>query len=121
MLFRTILSATLMTASTATGGPPATPAKLEGMNYDEARSIITGFGWKPFATECGGPPVDQATCARYPELGYCQGNGRGFCGMTFAKADRCLYVTTVESPPGAGRYTIIYNVRFDRGACSAAN
>lgn len=122
MLLRATLSATLlMTASAAIAGATTKPAKLEGMNYDEARSVVIGFGWKPFATECGGPPVDKATCTRYPELGYCQGNGRGFCGLTFAKAHRCLYLTTVESPPGVGASTIIYNVRFDRGACTAAN
>lgn len=118
MTFRLILSvAVLMTTGGATAGLPDTPARLEGMNYDEAKSIIIGFGWKPFVTECGGPPVDHATCARYPELGYCQGVERGFCGMTFTKADRCLHVTTVESPPGQGGYTVVYRVHFSRGAC----
>lgn len=28
---------------------------------------------------------------------------------------------TIESPPGQGGYTPLYNVRFDRGPCIAAN
>ena len=53
---------------------------------------------------------------RYPELGYCQGTGRGFCGMKFSKPDRCLFLTTVESPPGQG-YTVIFEAGVSRGAC----
>jgi hypothetical protein len=104
-------------ATAAVARPVAKPAKLEGMHYDKARAVILGYGWKPFPGECGGPPVEKSTCARYPELGYCQGTGRGFCGMTFSKGDRCLHLTTVESPPGQGGYTVVYEVHFGRGSC----
>ena len=91
--------------------------KLEDMAYDEARAVILGHGWKAFPDKCGGPPVDAATCARYPELGYCQGTGRGQCGMKFTKADRCLFLSTVESPPGGG-YTVITEAIVAHGPCS---
>lgn len=121
MTLRKILFAILlMTSSAVVAGPTTKPAKLEGMKYDEARLVIMGFGWTPFPSECGGPPVDEGTCARYPELGYCQGNGRGFCSMAFAKPDRCLLLTTVESPPGQGGYTVILDVGFHRGSCLIA-
>lgn len=90
--------------------------KLEEMHYPKARAAILRHGWKPFRDECGGPPVDEATCARYPELGYCQGTGRGQCGMKFTKKDRCLFLTTVESPPGRG-YTVIIEARVGYGLC----
>lgn len=118
MLIRHLLAAVLLVTSTpAVAGSVTKPARLEGMAYDEARSVILDYGWTPFPGECGGPPVTESTCARYPELGYCQGNGRGFCGMTFMKANRCLYLTTVESPPGGGGYTVVYGVRFVRESC----
>jgi len=108
----------LATGNPAVAASATRPARLEGMDYDTARSVILGFGWTPFPGGCGGPPVHEATCARYPELGYCQGNGRGFCGMTFTKPDRCLYLTTVEAPPGQGfGYTVVYDVHFARRSC----
>lgn len=117
MLIRHLLPIVLLvTGYPGVAGSVTTPARLEGMDYDNARSVILGFGWTPFPGQCGGPPVDEPTCARYPELRYCQGNGRGFCSMTFMKADRCLTLTTVESPPGQG-YTIVLHVQFDRGSC----
>ena len=100
------------------GRNPPKQVKLEGMDYDKARAVILGYGWKPFPGECAGPPIDKSICGFYPELGYCQGTGRGYCGMTFAKENRCLILTTVESPPGRGGYTVITDVFFRPGPCS---
>lgn len=117
MLIRQLLLIVLLLASSPViAGSATKPAKLEGMDYDQARTVILGYGWKPFPRGCGGL-VDESTCVRYPELGYCQGTGRGFCGMTFMKGGRCLYLTTVESPPGQGGYTVVYEVHFGRGSC----
>ena len=116
-MFRDLLPIVLlMTASPVIAGSATKTAKLEGMDYDKARTVVLGYGWKPFRRGCGGL-ANESTCARYPEVGYCQGTGRGFCGMTFTKESRCLYLTTVESPPGQGGYTVIYDVRFSRGLC----
>ena len=117
-ILRLSLGFVLLEASSATAARPSSPSvRLEGMDYEKARAIVQGFGWRPYSTKCGGPPVDDQTCARYPELGYCQGNGRGFCHTTFARRGRCLSLLTVESPPGKG-YTIIYRVDFSRAPCA---
>lgn len=89
--------------------------KLEGMRYATARSLVLSYGWKPFRTECGGG-ASSTTCAQYPELGYCQLTGQGFCTMTFVKPERCLILTTSESPPGQG-YTVVTDVLFRKGSC----
>lgn len=89
--------------------------KLEGMNYDKARAIILSYGWKPFAGQCLG---EEVTCKRYPELHYCQGVSPGYCDMKFAKENRCLILTTLETPPGTtGDDTWVKDVTFHRGAC----
>lgn len=116
MLIRLLLYVLMVPSSPVMAGSATKPAKLEGMDYEKARAVILGYGWKPFPRGCGGL-ADEATCARYPELGYCQGTGRGFCGMTYMKKDRCLFLTTVESPPGRGEYTIVYEVHFGREPC----
>jgi len=78
MLIRQLLPIVLLvTSNPVIAGSATKPAKLEGMDYDKARTVILGYGWKPFPRGCGGL-VDASTCARYPELGYCQGTGRGF-------------------------------------------
>ena len=122
MLIRQILSVALLLICNPVEAGSATtkPAKLEGMEYGKARSVILGYGWKPFPRECGGPSVKKSTCARFPELEYCQGIGRGFCGMTFTKGNRCLSLTTVESPPGQGGYTVVHDVAFAQRACSTS-
>ena len=118
MLIRHLLLITLLVPVNAVvARSTSAPARLEGMDYDNARSVILGYGWTPSPGECGGPPVDESTCARYPELRYCQGTGLGFCSMVFMRTDRCLYVTTVESPPGRGGYTAVHYVRFRRRPC----
>jgi hypothetical protein len=118
MLIRHLLPIVLLVVGNPVlAGSAMRPARLEGMDYDHARSVILGYGWTPFRDECGGITVTESTCARYPELRYCSGTGRGFCAMKFTKADRCLYLTTVESPPGCGGYTIIHHVQFRRSAC----
>ena len=118
MLIRHLLPVVLLaTGNPAAAGSVAAPARLEGMDYDNARVVILGYGWTPFPGQCAGPPVDESTCERYPELRYCQGNGRGFCTMIFMKANRCLSVGTVESPPGRGGYTIVHAVHFSRRSC----
>jgi hypothetical protein len=85
------------------------------MNYADARILVLSYGWKPFRSQCGGA-ASPATCARYPELRYCQLTGQGLCTMTFAKPDRCLILTTAESPPGQG-YTAVTDVFFREGSC----
>jgi hypothetical protein len=91
--------------------------KLEGMKYEKARAVVLGYGWKPFPGPCGGAPVDEATCKAYPELRYCQGVSPGHCEMMFTRQGRCLFLTTLESPPGADDDTWITEVAFSRKPC----
>ena len=107
----------LLAVNQTAAARPRNAANLEDMEYDEARAIILGYGWRPFPGECQGA-VDRSTCALYPELGYCQLTHRGYCTMTFAKDNRCLILTTVESPPGQGGYTVVVDVFFRRRPCS---
>lgn len=93
---------------------PFKAPKLEGMAYDKARAVILRYGWKPFPRGCGWP--EKSVCTRYPELTACQGISPGYCGMTFVKDERCLFVTTLESPPG-GDDTWIVQVTFRHGPC----
>ncbi len=96
---------------------PQVGSRLEGMDYESARTVILGYGWKPHPTESGGPDVKQSISSHYSELGYCQGTGRGECGMTFTKDARCLFVATVESPPGQGGSTIVIEATFAKHPC----
>ena len=106
----------LLTSGSETLAGSRNPPKLEGMGYDKARNLIMRYGWKPFPGECTG--VDKDTCARYPELGNCQGVSPGYCDMSFAKDHRCLIVVTLESPPGTSKDdTWVKDVTFRRQPC----
>lgn len=96
--------------------PLANHRKLEGMQYDEARAIILAYGWKPFAGGCEWP--QPSVCARYPELGACQMVSPGACGMTFSKGNRCLFIGTLEAPPGTSKGdTWVTDITFRREPC----
>jgi hypothetical protein len=107
----------LLLADSGLAAAPASKApKLEGMAYDKARALILGYGWKPFPRGCGWP--EESVCARYPELGVCQMVSPGACGMTFSKGNRCLFIATLESPPGTSRDgTWVTDVTFRREPC----
>lgn len=109
----------MLLLAAAAAGPlaAAKPPRLEDMDYDKARAVILGFGWKPFPGACEGA-ASASTCRRYPEVDYCQLTGRGMCGMSFQKDARCLLLTTVESPPGSGGSTVVIKVSFQRRRCS---
>jgi hypothetical protein len=99
--------------------PARMPAKLEEMEYLEARKVIVGYGWQPLTGDCSGPDVSAQTCARYPEVGNCTGVGIGLCDMTFVRRDRCLVVVTVGGAPQAeAGDTTVRDVSFQRGPCS---
>jgi hypothetical protein len=105
-----IVTISLLIASGAAVSRPTSPSKLEGMDYDQARSVILGYGWKPFSGECNG--VSKNTCKTYPEINSCQGVAPGYCAMSFAKQDRCLSILTLEAPPGPNKDTIVQSVTF---------
>lgn len=107
----------IMTLLADSGMAAPRAPKLEGMNYDKARTVVLGYGWRPFPGPCGGPPVDEATCKRYPELRYCQGVSPGYCNMMFTKGKRCLRLTTLEAPPGSHDDTWVTDVSFYRERC----
>ena len=93
----TLFAISLLVASDAAASRSSGPAKLEGMEYDKARSVILGLGWKPFPGECNGVPEE--TCKKYPEIKSCQGVAPDYCAMSFAKQASCLSVLTLEAPP----------------------
>lgn len=107
----------LLLAGSGMAAPrPGKHPKLEGMQYDKARAVILAYGWKPFKRGCQWP--EQSVCARYPELGACQMVSPGACGMTFSKGNRCLFIATLEAPPGTAKDdTWVTDVTFRRGSC----
>jgi hypothetical protein len=112
----TLLHQPIFAASVLTS--PKRPAKLEGMEYLEARKVILGFGWRPSSGDCSGPDVDERTCAKYPEIDTCTGVGIGLCGMKFVRRNRCLVLITIGGAPQrqAGD-TLVRDVTFLRGPC----
>jgi hypothetical protein len=101
--------------------PQISSAKLEGMEYLEARKVILSFGWVPARAACSGPDVNDQTCTKYPELDNCTGVGIGLCGMNFVRRNRCLILVTIggapQEQPGD---TVIRDVAFRRGSCPLA-
>ncbi len=104
------IAISLLVASYPAVSRTAGPAKLEGMEYDNARSVILGYGWKPFPGECNG--VSEETCKKYPEIKSCQSVAPGYCAMSFVKRASCLSVLTLEAPPGPERDTFVQSVNF---------
>ena len=98
---------------------PATsaPMKLEGMGYQRARKVILGYGWKPVSANCYG--INKKTCAQFPEIQSCSGVDPGYCGMIFARKDRCLYIGTSGGPPENLEEgdTHVTSVTFHAGPC----
>ena len=106
------------TIAATAGMSPSGPAKLEGMEYLEARKVILGYGWRPSNGDCGGPDVDEQTCAKYPEIDHCTGVGIGLCGMEFVRRDRCLILITIGgAPQDQPGDTLVRDVTFLRGPC----
>jgi hypothetical protein len=108
--------------SLAAGAQPAPPAaKLEHMDYFNARKIILGYGWKPIGGPCS--QIDEASCARFPEIDICSGVAAAPCAMIFVRNGRCLFIGTtggrpVSDEPGD---THVDSVQFRRGPCSKNN
>jgi hypothetical protein len=115
LLFLT-MSAGVAAASRAAHVMEPKAAKLEGMDYDTARRVILGYGWRPWSGPCysvsGG-------CKRYPEIHACSASLPVRCGMNFVQKGRCLIVdTTGEAPPGfEPREPVVSDVTFWRGSC----
>ena len=97
---------------------PAKPIKLEGMEYNKARQIILGYGWKPLRGACTGGGADTKICAPFPEIDDCSGSGQGYCGMNFVKLNQCLIIVTTGGAPHLHTGdTHIDGVMFRHGAC----
>lgn len=96
------------------------PARLEGIPYARARTIILGYGWKPLPGYCEGGGTSDSICGQFPEIGNCSGTGVGFCDMTFIRNERCLTLVTVGGAPAIGEESepVIRDVEFSRGPCS---
>ena len=96
----------------------AKPARLEGMPYAKARSLILSYGWRPVSGSCGGASND--TCENFPEVGNCSGTGLGFCDMSFARRNRCLVVVTVGGEPRIRnrREPTVRDLQFRTRPCS---
>ncbi|MEQ1496334.1 MAG: hypothetical protein ABL912_11335 [Novosphingobium sp.] len=96
--------------------------RLEGMQYDQARTIILGYGWRPLIGRCGGGVADSGICSRYPETGYCTLTGFGYCTMVFIRGKKCLTLLTVGGPMFDRRSeTTVKDVTFSRAPCSKNN
>lgn len=101
-----------------TGAASRRPVRLEGMDYVPARRIILSYGWVPAHGLCR--DMTESECASFPEIDMCSGVFPAYCGMTFTRRNRCLYVTTSAGPPVAGQEesdTHIVSVEFRRGPC----
>jgi hypothetical protein len=98
------------------GSPP--PARREYLDYVAARGIILEYGWHPLGGPCEGF-VEDATCHAFPEIGYCQGTGRGFCDMNFDRNGHCVLVITSGGPPKGGEPgdTRVEDVSIGTGPC----
>jgi hypothetical protein len=96
----------------------AKAVKLEHMDYFNARKIILGYGWKPIGGPCS--QIDEAVCARFPEIDICSGVFAAPCVMIFVRNSRCLFIgTTGGQPVGDGPGdTNVDSVAFRRGPCS---
>ena len=107
-------------SSTGATASSVRPARLEGMEYGEARQFVVSLGWVPVASNCDG--IDAETCSRFPEIGNCSGTGMGYCDMHFARKDRCLdVVTTGGYPAPMEQGTTVSDVYFRRAPCSMKN
>ena len=94
--------------------------RLEGMDYNEARSIVVGdHGWAPRAGACESVGVAEETCAAYPETASCAGTGVGPCVMVFSRPGRCLFIRTIGGPPTPeiDGEPAVDEVTFTKGDC----
>jgi hypothetical protein len=98
--------------------PPPSPAKLEGMDYNEARRAILAMGWVPLTGPCEGI-MDDETCGRFTEIRNCSGTGLGFCDMHFERRNRCLTIITVGGYPDGevNGEPSVRDVHFSRAPC----
>jgi hypothetical protein len=101
--------------------PTAKDVKLEHMDYFNARKIILGYGWKPIGGPCS--QIDEASCARFPEIDIFSGVGAAPCIMIFVRNGRCLLIGTTGGQPVGDEPgdTHVDSVQFRRGPCSKNN
>lgn len=100
MKLLTILTAVLLSASTAVAGPTLieNPKSTVGHTYDDFRQKLAYDGWEPQRIDGGpGSCFDDPTrypCNIYPEAEDCSGSGLAYCTMKWTRDGQTITILT---------------------------